>query len=1185
MRDCLSLFRIAVMAGSWLSSTWPAYLFLFIFTYIHTTQAAFVEFSNCLSGDRITSNPRLLQFVPLNVTATFLPNRPNHHFNVTVYGNVTGQAYRGTYPPPTDPSWRDPNNTFGKIVNVEQGAALATTLFTSVNVLSYTPYSGPAAYFCANTITPCPLAPSFYVDSTELSQLSAYSVAHTLDSSFAFTTVGVTTKIQSGQINGEFYGCTIAYITPDLGTSLKNLLRYLPMAILVVVGIATVAAAMLSPWGSLDIFYWSSNFGRDEDVLRLVTPGFGDCLQYIQFVVFTGSLTLNYPGYYQPVVSRVGWSSLLFNESLITGGSGTTPVVDGLYSYRPGSTHGLDRMTQLIGMASPRDAWADMMVWLAVIIAAVVVLTQIGFLLRWIYRQVKEVPAEDLRSKNAYFSVGNIVRISFGFFLLPLIALSMFQFVIAGLSPTYTVALAALVLVIVVAYSCWLVYLFITIRPRSFMFDDLQTVLAYGPLYNTYRDDTATFALIPIAVNFLRGIAVGAMQQSGVAQIVLLAICELALILTLNGFRPYPTATSMNMYHTCFACVRLLTLLLSIAFVPSLAATQGSRGWIGYAILLIHACVLVFGFFLNAVQTLIEVVARLAGAGATGGRDAARGGLTKVFGMRQLSRRVARKDANTRTSMASSTQMLDMQGDSKELEMARSRTRSVSASSAMLLSGDRKKRASQISGISGDLDKQTPDGMSTFSRFSQGMTPMQSPQFDEDGHILGIVKTAETRDPYYRPPRRNTMEFNSAASKPRFSQGSRKDEVVANEEAVDDTGESSSTPPKPEREEEHLPELPKSKTDYAVREVDFYYGVRGPALSSGTRKLKTGPADPTGPVSSARGWFKGVLGGKTKEKGKGFEVVRSAKAPSPALLPPDHEIQPQQQRPIEGTYYDAVSVEPTPSSVSQLAASDLQDDLYTRGASRPRPDAVELRTLPTSYTSVSSSAPPRIDTTSNISSPSRSRSDTSRQYTQRLTDADADADARTAPSLPHRDPRRLSSPRAPLDRESLSNLAHRAPLGSERPLSAQSPHRLPFTNASLSHEHRSDTDHRRSLTVSEVSSYMDEPVPYDGAGQVPPLPVERPSSVGFVKSNRASDSIRYSPHEVVGPLTGQSAEIRGPAPVSRLGYAAQTPLAATSNQTNAPRAIIDDGDDDFTPAWNGSSAVPGAGNRRSRFRD
>lgn len=71
--------------------------------------------------------------------------------------------------------------------------------------------------------------------------------------------------------------------------------------------------------------------------------------------------------------------------------------------------------------------------------------------------------------------------------------------------------------------------------------------------------------------------------------------------------------------------------------------------------------------------------------------------------------------------------------------------------------------------------------------------------------------------------------------------------------------------------------------DYTQRESDFYYGVRGPALSAQpSRRLRTGPADPTSTVASATGWlnkFSRWTKGKNKEKG--FQVVRSTRA-----LPP-----------------------------------------------------------------------------------------------------------------------------------------------------------------------------------------------------------------------------------------------------------------------------------------------------------
>ncbi|KAI5300081.1 hypothetical protein KEM56_002747, partial [Ascosphaera pollenicola] len=77
------------------------------------------------------------------------------------------------------------------------------------------------------------------------------------------------------------------------------------------------------------------------------------------------------------------------------------------------------------------------------------------------------------------------------------------------------------------------------------------------------------------------------------------------------------------------------------------------------------------------------------------------------------------------------------------------------------------------------------------------------------------------------------------------------------------------------------PEPGRPAKDYAIREADFYYRVRGPALSAKpTRKLKTGSANPIETEEGGvMGWFSKLFGaGKTKEKGKGFEVVRSHRA-------------------------------------------------------------------------------------------------------------------------------------------------------------------------------------------------------------------------------------------------------------------------------------------------------------------
>src|SRR5690606_31118188 len=119
----------------------------------------------------------------------------------------------------------------------------------------------------------------------------------------------------------------------------------------------------------------------------------------------------------------------------------------------------------------------------------------------------------------------------------------------------------------IIGFAAWLLYLIATTKPRAFLFDDLPTVLLYGPLYNTYSDEAAAFTLIPVLLTFIRGIAIGAVQPAGVAQIVLLAICEVIQILTLHAFRPFHSPTSMNAYHTLFSALRLITVVLMVAFV------------------------------------------------------------------------------------------------------------------------------------------------------------------------------------------------------------------------------------------------------------------------------------------------------------------------------------------------------------------------------------------------------------------------------------------------------------------------------------------------------------------------------------------------------------------------------------------------------------------------------------------
>ncbi|KAK7430815.1 hypothetical protein QQZ08_002604 [Neonectria magnoliae] len=881
-----------------LSTNFVLVVFLAVLAF-SPAYAVRVSIQNCLDESYRRSANHPLQWESLYIDAVFDTKNDSHNLKVNVWGNVTGSQDGGTLPAAGDAYWTDDSESNGKIIqSANSGSdAKATTLILRLSFLSYEPWNN-SLDFCSKGLGngyACPLAPVF--DSSNITfpdDLPSVNITHDLFSSYAFASLDANFLVIYGDAAATHIGCVSAIITPDLG-GLVWLLKFLPLVILLSMGAAIVLSATLSPWGSTDIFHWTSNYGRDADLLRLVTPGFGDCLQYIQFVALTGGLTLDYPGFYQPIVSQMAWSNLMFNESFVADAPSWQSVVDGIYVTN--ATYGLQEIGQLVGMAESEDVWAGMMVWLCVCILSVTVLVQGGFVIQWLYRRIRNTPEEDLRAKNIPFSVGNVVRIVFMLFLLPIVALSCFQLVVASSSPAFTVALAVVTLVLLMVFASYLFYLIIKTRPKSVLYDDLPTVLLYGPLYNTYSDEAAAYALIPVLLTFIRGVAIGAVQPSGIAQVVLLAICEVIHILSIHAFRPFQSSTSMNSYHTLFCALRLITIVLMVAFLPSLGVTEGEKGWIGYVILAIHAAVLIFAFFLNALQTMVEVVARMLGAGGDDARGLTRGGLSKIFGMRQLSRRVTHREGGpSRASQLSTAAMLDMDDSGKSgYAMPSGRVRSESgASLGGMLAHHRQSSAldsiDAYSGMPRNMDSgssympDTPGEASTFSFLPSPNAARHHPS----------TSITDATDPYYRPPRRRRETPNDSihSDKPPGSlnaEGRRLSETGGGTplDPADMGAEISrgATPAPPPPGANTQLSFPPNRPDYATREVDFYYGVRGPALNADGpgRRLGTGPADPTGPVATASGWFRGMFGGKTKEKGKGFEVVRSARVPASVM--------------------------------------------------------------------------------------------------------------------------------------------------------------------------------------------------------------------------------------------------------------------------------------------------------------
>lgn len=433
--------------------------------------------------------------------------------------------------------------------------------------------------------------------------------------------------------------------------------------------------------------------------------------------------------------------------------------------------------------------------------------------------------------------------------------------------------------------------------------------------------------------------------------------------------------------------------------------------------------------------------------------------------------------------MGSEAGMLTPADDRVSSQLDGSRARSLSGSSALLLS---RAAASESASAQGGTTSSRANSSGLYSpNTAKGSATLNPPGTPRSGLSFGM----QSHDPYYRPPRPRKKTLDTDASGEGQPSSSTVHPMTQSTEDMDGPSKAPDKPP--DRSPDRPPPGPKDDLDiddprplrkdkdYAVREVDFYYRVRGPPLShTGTRKLKTGPADPTGPVSSATGWLRNFLRGKTKDKGKGFEVVRSARAPPPGLF-------------AEGEEFEEYHDEPESADHTRHALGTPQHD--NEGHKNENPND-QVPTLPPLDSGGGIELPSRMgsERSSHAPSISISRQNSARQpstassvYNLRPS---LDAVAETTTWEPHDQDQ---------DHESSTQLQPTTGTG-----------RLPFSAASSpSREH----DYSVASTAPSTT------------GGSMRSRVERPSSMGYVTSHRTRDNIHEASPDQMS-FSGSAAE-------------------------------------------------------------
>lgn len=231
---------------------------------------------------------------------------------------------------------------------------------------------------------------------------------------------------------------------------------------------------------------------------------------------------------------------------------------------------------------------------------------------------------------------GNIVR-ALAMFHLPITIFSVFQFVNRSEHTGRTIGLAiAAFAIISVLLPLWLLWR-VAVNPTRKLYDDIDTLLALGPIYNVFSPGSQLFWAVMFIHSLALGIVVGAGYQSGSAQAIVLLVLEVLLALATNLWLPWGEGAIMGPISFMTSVLRVTTAVLVVLLCPIVDISSQAAAWITYVVLVLQGI-----FFAAAavilVFKLVEAVIRIFGRVAYDERANARsGGIGGA--MRQIRRR------------------------------------------------------------------------------------------------------------------------------------------------------------------------------------------------------------------------------------------------------------------------------------------------------------------------------------------------------------------------------------------------------------------------------------------------------------------------------------------------------------------------------------------------------------------
>ncbi|KAG6010169.1 hypothetical protein E4U21_007646 [Claviceps maximensis] len=407
--------------------------------------------------------------------------------------------------------------------------------------------------------------------------------------------------------NGPFSTCINAYLTPDVGQVVSQTASWAPVAIFLIVLVASLGKQLdnIAPSGDSkgSRGRQSNREPRRAHIIRI-----GNCISYLQFIFFAGSLTLSYPGFLRPVASKVSWSTLMFPTGLVAQKSWYDGVRDGIYEVNGtfGGTEGLELMTQVVGGTLTVSTWLNIITLAGLVFFLILALMVLGQRLTKAHHSISGSKDSFLFDSDDGFTLQAAalaaLRLFCSYLLLPLVAWSTYMLTYANGIPVYYTVAATFMVTCLIGLVWLAMWRSSPHRMGYLLVDSIKK--PDGTSHQSWMEDV--YAMMVFVLLFLRGATIGGLQMAGLPQLSVLLFTEVfQMTLFAFSYLQNPLASQTGR----MSALRTVTLLLEIGFVPGVASFS-AHIILGFAVLLVHALVLVFFFLLPGVYDLYTLFTR-----------------------------------------------------------------------------------------------------------------------------------------------------------------------------------------------------------------------------------------------------------------------------------------------------------------------------------------------------------------------------------------------------------------------------------------------------------------------------------------------------------------------------------------------------------------------------------------------